>query len=83
MLASISVPMATTAVSNSPGAELAHGALVRRVGLDDVGEDAGELLDVLRVGVDAQHLVAHADEGLRETAAEAAQPDDDELPVCH
>ena len=63
--------------------ELAHGALVRRVGLDHVGEDAGELLDVLRVDVDAEHLVAHADEGLRETAAEAAQPDDDELPVCH
>ena len=56
--------------------------LVRRVGLDDVREDAGELLDGLRVDVDAEHLVAHADEGLRETAAEAAEPDDDELSVA-
>ncbi len=46
-------------------------------------EDAGEVLHGLRVGVDAQHLVAHADEGLREAAAEAAQPDDDELLGSH
>ncbi len=64
-------------------AELAHGPLVRRVRLDNVREDAREFLDELRVGVDAEHLVAHADKGRRETTAEAAQPDDDELFGSH
>ena len=71
--------MATTAVENSVDAELAHRLLAGRVRLDDVGEDAGELLDDPRVGVDSEHLVAHADQRGGEPAAEAAETDHDEL----
>ncbi len=62
--------------------ELPHRLLARRVGLDDVGEHAGEVLDDPRVRVDAEHFVAHADERGGEAPAEAAEPDDDELPGC-
>ena len=83
MLASTSVPIATTAVSNSfaPSWRIACSS-VESASTTCVSTP-GELLHELRVRVDAQHLVAHADERLREPAAEAAQPDDDEFPCCH
>ena len=74
--------MATTAVENSVDTELAHRLLARRVRLDDMGEDAREVLDDPRVRVDAEHLMAHADERRGEPSAEAAEADDDELPGC-
>ena len=62
--------------------ELAQRFFARRVRLDDVGEDAGKLLDDPRVGVDPEHLVTHAHERRGEASAEAAKADDDELPGC-
>ncbi len=65
------------------GAELAHRLRVGRVGLDDVGEDGGVILHALRIGIDAQHLVAERDELARERSTEAPEPADEELPARH
>jgi len=60
-------------------AELAQGLLVGGVGDDDVREPVGELLYVVRVGVDAQHLHPVRLELQGERAAEPAQTDHHDL----
>jgi hypothetical protein len=61
-------------------ADLAHRVLVGRVRFDDMREDVGVILNAPRVGIDAEHLVTELYERPRERAAEAAEPDDEELP---
>ena len=57
--------------------QLSERLLVRGVGLDDVGQPAGQVLDGLRVVVDPEHLgpLGHELEG--EGLAEPPQSDDD------
>ena len=62
-------------------AELAQGQFVRGVGLDDVREDAAHVLDAHRVGVEAEDLVAHVDEGGGERGTESTEADDHDLAV--
>ena len=57
-LASMSVPMPTTARAKSCDAELAQRVRVGGVGLDHVGEPVRPVLHDLLVLVDAEHLVA-------------------------
>ena len=78
-LASTSAPIATTAVTASATPSWRNVRLVGRVGLGDVGEQLGVLLHAVLVGVEAEHLVAHVDQGRGERRAEPAQPDDDDL----
>ena len=79
MLASMSVPIATTAMSKSRDADLRQGVAVGRVGLRRLRQQVGVILDGLRVGVDAEHLVPELDQRLSPRAAEPAEPDDEEL----
>ncbi len=62
-------------------AELAQGALVRRVGLGDVGQQAAHVLHADRVGIEPEHLVAHVDQRGGERGTEPAEADDDHLAV--
>ena len=78
-LASTSAPIATTAVTASPTPSWRSVVFVGRVGLHDVGEVTGVLLDAVRVGVDAEHLVAHVDQRGGERGTEPAEPDHDDL----
>jgi hypothetical protein len=79
MLASMSVPMATTGDLEVLGAELHQGLGVRGVHLHGVRQPAQRLLDDLRVGVHAEDLVAELDERVGEGGAEASQADHDHL----
>ena len=64
-LASMSVPMATTARSKSPDAELAQGLVVGAVGAHHVGELVSPSLDQSLVRVDGEDLVAEPDQATR------------------
>ena len=59
--------------------ELAHRDGIGRVRLDDVCQRPRVVLDLLRVGIRAEHLVAEHGELDRERPAEAAEPADEEL----
>ena len=59
--------------------ELAERLLTGRVGLHDMGEQVGVVLDPATVVVDAQHLEAEPHEFGPDGSPEPAQADDDDL----
>ena len=79
MLASMSVADRDDGSLEIRGAELHHRSSVGRVRLDGMRQLGGQLLHRPRVLVNPEHLVVEADELARESAAEAAQADHDEL----
>ncbi len=59
--------------------ELSQRLLGRGVGLGDVGEELGVLLDAFLVGVEPEYLVAHLDQRGRKRRPEPAQANDHDL----
>ena len=73
----MSLPIATTAMSNSWTPSWRIASTVGGVGVHHVRQPVGPLGHPRLVVVDGQHLVPEPDQRLGDGAAEAAEPDDE------
>jgi hypothetical protein len=79
MLASMSVPIATTATWKSFAPSCSSAFRVGGVHLHGMGQPPECVLHDVGLGIDPQHLVAELDQRVGECAAEATEADDDDL----